>query len=176
VLVNDRAAADSVLAIIGYPVRSLAGECDKKMTVHDRKRNLHGRDAFGRSETGRDRREPDPARISCAKRSIRMNRTRSMRAALAPMLFDDEDRAGAEVRRRLVIAPARVSESAERKARTQRTEAGHAVHSFQSLLADLATIVRKRIQPRLAGVSPFEQTTRPTALQQQALELLGVRL
>jgi len=99
-----------------------------------------------------------------------------MRAALAPMLFDDEDRAGAEARRRSVVAPARVSESAERKAQTKRTEAGQTAHSFQSLLADLATIVRNRIQPNLAGAPPFEQTTRPTALQQQALDLLGVRL
>jgi len=99
-----------------------------------------------------------------------------MRRALAPMLFDDEDRDRAEARRRSVVAPARVSESAERKARTKRTESGHAVHSFQSLLADMATIVRNRIQPNLAGAPPFEQTTRPTALQQQALDLLGVRL
>jgi len=99
-----------------------------------------------------------------------------MRAALAPMLFDDEDRAGAEARRRSVVAPAQVSESAERKAQTKRTEAGQTAHSFQSLLTDLATIVRNRIQPHLAGAPPFEQTTRPTALQQQALDLLGVRL
>ena len=50
------------------------------------------------------------------------------------------------------------------------------MHSFQTLLADLATIVKNRIQPKLPGVEAFDQVTQPTPLQQQALDLLGVRL
>lgn len=99
-----------------------------------------------------------------------------MRTVLAPMLFDDEDCEGAESRRDSVVAPARVSLSAERKACTLRTTDGQPVHSFQTLLADLATIVKNHIQPNLAGAPAFDKTTRPTALQRQALDLLGVRL
>ncbi|HEY9668140.1 MAG TPA: hypothetical protein V6C91_15115 [Coleofasciculaceae cyanobacterium] len=50
------------------------------------------------------------------------------------------------------------------------------VHSFQSLLADLATVVKNRIQPRLETASAFDKVTQPTPLQQKAFELLGVHL
>lgn len=98
-----------------------------------------------------------------------------MRKALAPLLFDDEDPEGAQALRRSIVAPAKPSPKAQRKAQTKRTEAGLPVHSFQTLLADLATIVKNRIQPTLPGVEAFDQTTRPTPVQQQALDLLGVR-
>ena len=44
-----------------------------------------------------------------------------MRQSLAPLLFDDDDRAGAEAARASVVAPARVSLSAQDKARSKRT-------------------------------------------------------
>ncbi len=47
-----------------------------------------------------------------------------MRKALAPMLFEDDDRAGGEARRASVVAPAQRSERAEQKARTKRTDDG----------------------------------------------------
>ena len=53
---------------------------------------------------------------------------------------------------------------------------GEPVHSFQTLLSDLATISKNRIQPQLAGSAAFDKVTRPTSLQQRALDLLGVRL
>ena len=59
---------------------------------------------------------------------------------------------------------------------TKRTLQGAPVHSFQTLLDDLATIAKNRIQPKLTGAAPFEVITRPTALQRQALDLLGLRL
>jgi transposase len=99
-----------------------------------------------------------------------------MRQVLAPLLFDDDDKASAAAQRASIVAPAQVSEKAQRKARTQRTDEGLPVHSFQTLLADLATIVKNRIQPRLPGAIPFDQITRPTPLQQRALDLLAVRL
>jgi hypothetical protein len=99
-----------------------------------------------------------------------------MRQALAPMLFDDDNKAGAEALRQSIVAPAQPSPQAQRKARTKRTEHGAPVHSFQTLLVDLATIVKNRIQPNLPGALPFDQITRPTSLQQRALALLGVRL
>jgi hypothetical protein len=99
-----------------------------------------------------------------------------MRKALAPLLFEEDDKESAEALRTSVVAPAQPSPKARRKAQTKQTEDGTPVHSFQTLLADLATIVKNRIQPKLPGAEPFDQITRPTSLQQQALDLLGVHL
>ena len=99
-----------------------------------------------------------------------------MRRRLAPLVFDDEDRAGAEAARPSIAAPAQVSASARRKARRKRTDDGHPVHSFRTLLSDLATVTKNRVAPRLPGAEPFELLTRPTELQREAFRLLGVRL
>ncbi len=99
-----------------------------------------------------------------------------MRQKLKPMLFDDEDAEGAEARRPSVVAPAEVSASARAKAATKRTPGGDPVHSFRTLLDDLATITRNTVAPRLAGAQPFQVTTRPTPLQKKALDYLGIRL
>ena len=50
------------------------------------------------------------------------------------------------------------------------------MHSFRTLLDDLATIARNRVQPKLTGAPPFDLTTKPTLVQRQALDLLGVSL
>jgi hypothetical protein len=96
-----------------------------------------------------------------------------MRQALAPLLFDDDDKATGEAQRASVVAPAQRSPKAQRKASTQRTDEGRPVHSFQTLLQDLATVAKNRI--RFCG-SPLETTmfTTPTPLQQRALDLLPV--
>ena len=99
-----------------------------------------------------------------------------MRQALAPMLFDDHDPAAGQAARDSEVAPAQRSPAAQHKANTKHTEDGLPVHSFQTLLADLATISRDRIQPRLAGAATFDKVTRPTPVQQRAFDLLGVRL
>ena len=99
-----------------------------------------------------------------------------MRQRLSPMLFDDEDREGAEAVRTSIVAPAQVSEAAQAKARSKRTADGGAVHSLRTLLNDLATVTRNTVAPRLPGTEPFEVITRPTPLQDKALKLLGVRL
>jgi hypothetical protein len=103
-----------------------------------------------------------------------------MRGELAPLLFDDEDPQAGEARRTSPVAPAQVSERAERKAVTKQSEDGRPIHSFHSLLADLATIVKNRIQVTLPGSTTetrtFDRITRPTPLQQKALDLLGVHL
>ena len=99
-----------------------------------------------------------------------------MRRALAPILFDDDDRQSAHTRRDSIVSPARRSKRAEAKALTKRDAAGQPVHSFKSLLRDLATIAKNRIQPKASGASPFEMITRPTPFQQRALDLLGIHL
>jgi hypothetical protein len=98
-----------------------------------------------------------------------------LRQALAPLLFDDEERATAEALRENVVSPAPRSESAKSKVQTKRTADDFPVHSFQTLLKDLATLVKNRVQPKLPGESvTFEKMTNPTPLQQKAFDLLGV--
>ena len=96
-----------------------------------------------------------------------------MRRALAPLLFDDDDKPSAAARR--------PSPWPRRSDRTQPSQGSHQahrrarpVHSFRTLLADLATIVRNRLQPKDASAPPFEILTTPTPLQQRAFDLLGV--
>jgi len=98
-----------------------------------------------------------------------------MRRAWAPILFDDDDRNGADARRDSIVAPARRSERAEAKARTKQTADGQPVHSFDSLMRDLATLTKNRIQPAVATAPAFDVLARPTPLQSRAFALLGVR-
>jgi len=98
-----------------------------------------------------------------------------MRRALAPILFADDHPHQAAAQRASVVAPALRSRHAQRKVATQRTEDDLPVHSFRSLLADLRTLARNRIQPQIAGLPAFDKLTRPTPLQQRAFDLLGVR-
>lgn len=97
-----------------------------------------------------------------------------METRLAPMLFKDHDRAGAEAARTSPVASAVRSQAALAKARRKRTTSGQPVHSLATLLRDLATIAVNRVQP--AGpVSPsFDVITRSTDLQRQAFTLLRV--
>src|SRR5215471_4935097 len=98
-----------------------------------------------------------------------------MRQALAPLLCDDDDKAAGEARRASVVAPAQRSPRAQRKTRPQRTDEGLPIHSFQTLLDDLATVTQNRIR---FGASRTETTmfTTPTPLQQRAFDLLQVSL
>jgi hypothetical protein len=97
-----------------------------------------------------------------------------MRKALAPLLFDDEERQ--ENRKtRDPVAPARPSESARRKKTTHLTPDGLPVHSFQTLLEYLATRCRNTCRVRSNPTGPrFQTVTEPTPLQVKALELLGL--
>jgi hypothetical protein len=99
-----------------------------------------------------------------------------MRQKLAPLLFDDDHRAAARALRHSVVAPAKRSENALKKAQSKRTEDDFPVSSFNGLLANLSTITRNRIVPNLPGVGPFYQTTELTPLQQRALDLLEVKI
>jgi hypothetical protein len=99
-----------------------------------------------------------------------------MRQLLAPLLFDDHDKPQAQAARTSIVAPAKRSPAAERKALTKLTDDGLKAHSFQTLLGDLATIVRNRVQPKDQTTSAFDMITTPTIIQQKALDLLGVPL
>ena len=100
-----------------------------------------------------------------------------MRAALAPILFDDHDRIAAEAAaaRSSIVAPAQRSKAAHRKAATKRTADGLPVHSFQSLLAELATFTRNTMAMAAAPHDTFLLYPQPTPTQLRAFELLAVQ-
>ena len=97
-----------------------------------------------------------------------------MRRALAPMLFDDDDKSSGEALRSSVVAPARRSPRAQLKAVTKQTSDGTPIHSFTSLLRDLATVVKNRVQPKADAAASFDVVTRLTPSQTRAFEFLGV--
>ena len=93
---------------------------------------------------------------------------------LAPLLFTDDDKPAAQATRPSPVAPATRSPRALAKAATKHTPAALPVHSFATLLTDLATICLNTIAPADPAVPGFRLVTTPTAVQRQALELLGV--
>lgn len=95
-----------------------------------------------------------------------------MRRALAPLLFDDEDHEAAQAQRTSIVAPAQRSTAAQQKAASKQTADGSPVHSFRTLLADLATLTRNRVR---MGEQTFDMLATPTAVQERALKLLQVR-
>jgi len=97
-----------------------------------------------------------------------------MRQALKSLLFDDDDKAAAELLRPSIVAPAQRSPRAKAKAATKRTADGWPVHSFQTLLADLATLTQNQVRPLGADGVTLDVLATPTPLQQRAFELLGV--
>jgi hypothetical protein len=98
-----------------------------------------------------------------------------MRQKLAPMLFDDTDKEAAEAQRRSVVAQAQRSKAAMKKQTTGLTDDGLPVHSFHSLLADLATLARNTITTAITPHYPLTVLTRPTPVQQKAFDLLGIK-
>jgi hypothetical protein len=97
-----------------------------------------------------------------------------MREKLAPLLFDDHEREEAESKRTSIVQPAPRSEAAQAKDASKRTADGLPVHSFRTLLADLATLAKNRVRVGDESGSEFYELTHASAVQQRALELLGV--
>ena len=96
-----------------------------------------------------------------------------LRRALAPLLFMEEDRAAAQQERGSVVQPARRSRAAQRKMQRRRTDDGVPLHSFRTLLKELASLTKNTVQ---LGGARFDRLTSPTPLQQRAFDLLGVPL
>jgi hypothetical protein len=92
-----------------------------------------------------------------------------MERAWAPLIFKDEAKPVAQD----VVAPARRSSSALAKARTQRLADDTAVHSFRSLLVQLATLTKNTVRVP-TGSATFDKLAIPTPLQTRALQLLGL--
>ena len=91
------------------------------------------------------------------------------------MLFGDEDKEAALASRPSPVAKAPRSDWAKAKDASKRTD-GEPVHSFHTLIADPGTLC---LNEAVAPANPnyaLTMTTRPTPLQQKALDLLGVPL
>ncbi|MFH0824212.1 MAG: IS1634 family transposase [Pseudomonadota bacterium] len=98
-----------------------------------------------------------------------------MRQALAPILFDDHDPEGAQAARSSVVAPAAQSDAARSKLATRKTNDGLPLHSFKTLMEDLATVTKNTV--RFPGVEREAHVfATPNPVQRRALDLLGVNL
>jgi len=94
-----------------------------------------------------------------------------LEAAWAPLLYRDE----APPARTDPLGPPERSADALRKERDHVTPDGFPVHSFPTLLAELATLTRNRIVPAGADEgAAFQILAEPTPLQARAFELIGV--
>jgi hypothetical protein len=89
-----------------------------------------------------------------------------LKAAWQPLLFADEHRPVSPD----PVAKAVRSAGAQEKAQTKQTSTGEPAHSYQTLLAELATQTQNttRLHDHTAT---FEKLTQPTALQTHALDL-----
>ena len=97
-----------------------------------------------------------------------------MRSRLKPMLFDDEYLDEASSSRASPVAKAVRSDHARAKDKTRRADDGLALHSFHTLLKDLATLT---LNVARTGANPNAEiviTSRPTPIQAKAFELLGL--
>jgi hypothetical protein len=97
-----------------------------------------------------------------------------MRHALAPLLFEDHDKEHAAMQRPSPVAPAKVSAAAKAKAASRKTADGGQVHSFRTLLQDLATLTRNTV--RLGDAPPAIMLASPTPIQQAVFARLKATL
>ena len=97
-----------------------------------------------------------------------------MKRDLAPMLFKDHDPETAAAQRSSPVAKAKVSPAARQKAVRRRTKDGQPVHSFRTLLQDLANLTRNSV--RFGDARPATILSRPTLIQTRAFDLLGLKI
>jgi hypothetical protein len=97
-----------------------------------------------------------------------------MREKLKPMLFDDEYVEQARATRASPVAKARRSDQAKAKDATRLGEDGLPVHSFRTLLDDLATLAYNVCHTPLNPQAKIVMITRPTPVQEKAFRLLNV--
>jgi transposase len=96
-----------------------------------------------------------------------------LRRAWAPLLFEDEER-WEERKRRDPILPAKPSASAQAKKRSHETVDGLPLHSFETLLSELASRAKVTYElQRENSKLTFRQVPEPTPLQARAYELIG---
>jgi hypothetical protein len=99
-----------------------------------------------------------------------------MRQDLRPIIFDDHDKAAALAARQSIVAKAQRSDAADKKATTKRTHDGLPVHSFRSLLTDLATVTRNTMAMANSSEKTFVLYPKFTPLQERAFQLLDTQV
>ena len=175
--IADEAALDGI-----YVLRTSVGggELGSGEIVSSYKALAHVERAFRAFNTDLDirpirHRTENRVRAHVFLRMISYYITWHMQARLAPMLFRDDDKPAAEAARQSPVAPATRSPRALKKAATKRTPGldDLPVHSFETLLRDLATICLNQIQPADPALPGFRLVTTPTPPQRQAFQLLG---
>jgi hypothetical protein len=172
--IADEAALDGI-----YVLRSsIGGDLGSDQIVSSYKALAHIERAFRAFNTDLDirpirHRTENRVRAHVFLRMLSYYISWHMQARLAPMLFRDDDKPAAETARQSPVAPATRSPRALRKAATKRTLDDLPVHSFETLLRDLATICLNQIQPTDPALPGFRVITTPTPPQRQAFQLLG---
>lgn len=96
-----------------------------------------------------------------------------MRQAWAPLMFADTEQAAKATGD--PVAPAQRSASAKRKAQTKLLDDGQRAHSFSTLMAEMATLVRNTCRaPSVGADAPtFDILTTATEQQQRAIALIN---
>jgi len=175
---QDSITAETALDGI-YVLRTsvASGDLDGPQVVSSCKALAQVERAFRAFNTDQDirpirHRTEDRARAHVFLRMLSYYLSWHMQARLAPLLFTDDDKPAAA--RTSPAAPAARSPKALAKAATKHTPGDLPVHSFSSLLTDLATICLNTIAPADPALPGFRLVTTPTALQRQAFELLDV--
>ena len=97
-----------------------------------------------------------------------------MRERLKPVLFDDDDPTAAARQRASIVATAQPAPAALSKRASKITPDGTPVHSFQSLLRDLATCTLNEMTTILNNAYTFTLVTTPTPVHARAFTLLGI--
>src|ERR1700759_306028 len=99
-----------------------------------------------------------------------------MRQSLAPMLFDEPEPTARKAQRTSPVAKAEPSPAAKRKAACKHTDPADGkplpVHSFHTLLGDLATLTRNVVRLGRDRLTAILAT--PTPTQHRAFDLLGI--
>jgi hypothetical protein len=177
---QDSITAEAALDGI-YVLRTSVGPAglDSPEIVSSYKALAHVERAFRAFNTDLDirpirHRTADRVRAHVFLRMISYYVTWHMQARLAPILFTDDDKPAAQAARPSPVAPAARSPRALAKAAAKHTPDDLPVHSFGSLLANLATICLNTIAPADPALPGFRLLTTPTPLQRRALELLSV--
>ncbi len=165
--IATEAAADGIHAVRAtVPPEGLSPE--DAIRFHERAIGI-GRafrsEAADLAERPADRRSEDRVRAHVFLRMLAHHVEWRMRRALAPLLLDSESRGAPDA------SSARPSRSA---ADGKRAQAGFRARRFRTLLADLASLTRSRVQPHAEGVPAGDVISKPTPLQAEALGLLDV--
>ena len=93
---------------------------------------------------------------------------------IAGTVRQPHDKPAGRAERASIVAPARRSKAARRKAAAKRTDDGLPVLSFRSLIDELAILTRNTMAMADSTNASFILYPEPTAIQARAFQLLGV--